>query len=250
MLNKSIIRKPYLVGVFLAIALVLALCYPQGAQYILNFFPKAYALDTSGKMTWGTPLTVEQYIVVGEDKEIAVGNYAYVFNQQAGYSEIPADKWAKLRAGDLSSIRQQIEHDIPGSEAVWIAIYWDKAEYFERPGLIEKEYYRVEGFKIEAVVQNKGAALTGAEIVLILITIAFVAVVITLIVLASWVTWEIIEATKQIGPGVTVAVGLLILILVFFLLMIIFGGSFAYKGKTREITAGKKSIFRLRRKAI
>lgn len=182
--------------------------------------------------TWGTPLTINQYITVGDQQEIPKGQHAYVFNHQTSEVEaVQVPKWNDLRNGDLALIRQQIEAQIPHVTVEWIKVSWDSAEYKSTTGYREgvgKEWYDVKGFHVEAIVKNEGAALTGAEIVLIIMVIGFIAAVIWVIAMGSWVTWQIMDATKAIGPVATVGVGLLILFMLLIFLFLMFGGKVRY----------------------
>jgi len=186
---------------------------------------------------WGTPLTVKQYIVVGENEEIPKGEYAYVFNQQAGTANVWTQDWEALINGDLTSVKNKIETEISHSKVQWIRIYWDSAVFTQ---LHQVSFYVVSGFKIEAIVKNEGgASLTGAEIVLIIIAVAFLALVIAGLVMAGWVIWRIMAAAEALGPVATIGVGVGILVILLLFLFLIFGGKAEYRGKRRRVRLGK-----------
>jgi len=190
--------------------------------------------------SWGTPLTVQQYLVIGEDEEIPQGEYAYVFNQQVGSANIWDTDWEAMMNGDLSSIKNKIETEIAGTRVQWIQVLWSKAVYVKGVGYPPpRPYYVVEGFKIEAIVKNEaGASLTGAEIVLIIMALAFMAVVIGALVMVGWVVWRVMEAAEAIGgPAGTIIVGIGVLILLCLFLLILFGATLGI-GK-KGVTIGK-----------
>lgn len=100
--------------------------------------------------------------------------------------------------------------------------------------------YIVSGFKIEALVQNIGAQQTGVEIAVILLAIGFIALVVAIIVVGSWVTWKVITAVEQaFGPIGVVIVGGVILVGIGLLLFTIFGGKAQYKGEKRSFRIGR-----------
>ena len=184
---------------------------------------------------WGTPLTVKQYMVVGENEEIPSGEYAYVKNEQVGEGHISAVDWVNLINLDLSVVRNQIEQSIPHSKVQWISISWDSAVTV-MPYLI----YHVRGLKIEAIVKNEGgASLTGAEIFLIIIGIAIVIAVLGAIVMSGWVIWRVMAAAEALGPVATIGVGVGILVILLLFLFLIFGGKAEYRGKKRRIRVGR-----------
>ena len=83
---------------------------------------------------------------------------------------------------------------------------------------------RVVGFKVEALVENThGAGLTGLEIVAIIGMIAFLAVVVGFIALGSWIVYEVMAATKEIGSGATIGVGIILFVVIVFALLTLFG---------------------------
>jgi hypothetical protein len=183
--------------------------------------------------TWGTPLTVKQYVVVGENEEIPSGEYAYVKNEQVGEGHISAWDWVALVNSDLSVLRNQIENSIPHCKVQWISISWDSAVTI-MPYLI----YHVKGLKIEAIVKNEGASLTGAEIVLIILAVAIFIAIFGAIVMAGWVTWRIMLATEQIGPWATILVGGAVLAGIGIFLYLVLGGKAEYRGRKRRVRLG------------
>jgi hypothetical protein len=98
----------------------------------------------------------------------------------------------------------------------------------------------VSGFQTEALVYNKGtAALTGLEIVAIIMAVAFLVAVLTVLALGAWIILQVMDATKAIGPWATIVVGLAILSGLGFGLYLLFGGKAEYKGKKRKIRIGR-----------
>lgn len=189
-----------------------------------------------GEKSWGTPLAIKQYEVVAENEEIPKGNYAYVFSQQASeYNWVKKSAWEAMLNGDFSLIKQKIETEIPNTKVQWIRVSWTKA-------WLEFRYdYRVEGFKIEAIVKNEsGANLTGLEIAIIIMAVAFLATVITFVALTAWITWKVVTATEEaFGDVGTIAVGGgLILVFLLFLLLILGVGIEYRKGK--GVKVGKR----------
>jgi hypothetical protein len=173
-------------------------------------------------------------MVIGDNEEIPSGEYAYVKNEQVGEGHISAWDWVNLINSDLSVLRNQIEQSIPHSKVQWISISWDSAVTL-MPYLI----YHVKGLKIEAIVKNEGSAsLTGAEIVLIIIAIAFFIAIFGAIVMAGWVTWRIMSATEQIGPWATILVGGAVLAGIGIFLYLVLGGKAEYRGRKRRVRLG------------
>jgi len=181
--------------------------------------------------TWGTPQLIKEYLIVGENDEIPSGASAYIFNRSsADHDVLGVPTWEAFLQGDLTDLKNRIETDIPNTEVLWIKISWDRADR-------KHEYpeYWVYGFYVEALVKNKGgAALTGLEIALIIMAIAFLAAVIAAISLGSWITWEVMEATPDIAKP---AVGIVLLIGIALFLLILFGAKLGI-GK-KGVTLGK-----------
>jgi hypothetical protein len=192
--------------------------------------------------TWGRPLNIKEYIVVGGSEEIPKGQKAYVFGYQGtGVRSIPAEKWNALQAGNMAQIKSEIENSIPGSKVVYVAISWDKAtlEIIPRPQGEDIENYLVEGFRVEAIVENVQGGLTGLEIVSIIMAVAFLVAVAAILITSGWVIWRVISAAEQLGPAATIGVGLVVLVLLFILLLVMFGGKAEFKGKKRRFKIGK-----------
>jgi len=168
--------------------------------------------------TWGTPQIIKEYLVVGENDEIPSGHKAYVFNKQRGESEVDPDDWDAFREGNLTELKNAIEGDIPNSKVIWIKISWDYAIYEGMPST--GFWYRVGGFYVEAIVENiGGAALTGLEIAIIIMAIAFLAVVIAAISLGAWIIWQVMLAIpKPLKPfgGIILLIGIGLFVLILF----------------------------------
>ena len=192
--------------------------------------------------TWGTPLTIKEYIVVGNNDEIPKGQTAYVFGQQTRTASIDEKAWLQMLNGDLSTVENELEKQIQGSKARYIAISWTKADrYMEQGGPYGEPHYRytVEGFRVEAIIENVSGGLTGLEIIALIMMIATIAVIIGFMVGFFWVTWQVVSAAKELGPAVTIGVGLVILLLIVFLLFVAFGGKAKVKGKKRGLEIGR-----------
>jgi hypothetical protein len=190
--------------------------------------------------SWGTSQTITSHIVVDGSAEIPAGGKVYVANQAIHeYDSIPAYQWGQFLSGDMSFVKAQIEQQIPGTTVIWLSCAWDKAIHQQGFGF---DYYQVYGFKIEALCQNSGPAhLTGLEIVAIILAIAFISVVVALIVIGSWLVWRVEAAAEQLGPVVTIAVGLAILGGIGVLLYFLMGGGVEYKGKRESVRlSGRK----------
>lgn len=172
--------------------------------------------------TWGTPQVIKEYIIVNQNDEIPSGNNAYVFNKSTSpYGDfVPKANWEALVNGDLSTLKNKIESDIPNTQVIWIKVSWDKAVGpAVPPGGVTS--YLVSGFYVEAIVKNKGgAALTGLEIVMIIGAVAFLAAVVAAIALGAWIIWQVMSLIPDVLKPV-VGIGLLIGIALF--LLILFG---------------------------
>lgn len=192
----------------------------------------------AGSKTFGTQMVINQSQPIGNNDEIPSGDYALVVGKSNySFDSIPLAKWNQFLNGDLSLAAQAIENGIPHSKAVWISTHWDNVAIDpNNQGGMAFVY----GFTIEALVQNTGgAAQTGAEIFIILIGVAILAAVLAGIAVTSWVTVQVMNATKALGPAVTVGVGVLILLGLFILIFVVLGGSASYKGKKRSLRVGK-----------
>jgi hypothetical protein len=188
---------------------------------------------------WGNDYSLSDHTLVGGNDEIPVGKYAYVFNMQNGVATIPKATWEAMLNGDFTSVKNQIESGIPGAQVKMIHCAWDKADYVWWMG---SGAYAVSGFRVEALVYNAGASQTGLEIVAIIMAVAFIIAVITACVVSGWVVWQVMDAAKQLGPAVTVGVGLAILAGIAILAFVFIGGRAQYKGKKRQIAIGKGQI--------
>jgi hypothetical protein len=191
-----------------------------------------------GKITWGTPLNISQCAMVDQNEEIKKGEWGYVFNEQAGSQLIPPERWQQLISGNLETLRQQIEAQIPNSKVQWLSISWDKADYIQTRIDPLQFMERVQGFKVEAIVKNLGgASLTGLEIVAVILAIAFIAGVVGLLIMAGWVIWRIMSAAEQLGPIAVIGVGLVVVVIIVIVLLLLFGVKFEKKDK--KIRIGK-----------
>lgn len=195
----------------------------------------------AGSKTWGSPLTINQSQPVGINDEIPAGQWALVVNaSRLEWDTFPLAKWNEFLNGDMSLAANAIQNGIPHSKVEWISTHWDNVaiDPYSQGGIAF-----VYGFKIEAIVKNTGqAALTGAEIVAILTALAAVGIIAFIIgglVLGAWVTVQVMDAVKQLGPIVTVGVGLLILLGIGILLFVAIGGKGEYRGKKRGFSIGK-----------
>ena len=131
------------------------------ASLKLYAMPNLFLADaptTGGELTWGGICVIQSYQIVANNHEIPQGHYGYVFSSQTpGDKDIPNMDWGRLVSGNLQSLRDQIEHDIPGSSVVWIHVSWQKAEYFElphNPDSVNYQFYHVSGFLVEAIVEK------------------------------------------------------------------------------------------------
>ena len=192
--------------------------------------------------SWGDRYSIGNNQLVSGSTEIPPQNYAYVFNKQtSNESYVPKADWESMVNGDMGYIRDRIEQGIPGVEVKWVMIAWDKAEVRPMEQYPHNPYvYCVSGFQTEALVYNKGtAALTGLEIVAIILAVAFSVAVLTVLALGAWIVLQVMDAAKQLGPAVTIAIGLAVLAGLGFGLYLLFGGKAEYKGKKRRIRIGR-----------
>jgi len=193
--------------------------------------------------TWGTPHVLADITQVNAEDEIPVGQYAYLTAEQTGfvpgtdYSEIPVDDWNAMMAGDFSEIAAKIQKDIPGTLVKYIRIHWTSAEGpVVSPGHLYK-VYRIRGFSIEVLVKNTGGALTGLEIIAIIIAVAFIVAVLALVIVGAWTVYKVVTAAEKLGPAVVVVVGLIVLVIVIVALLLLLGVGFQVKGKKVGLTA-------------
>jgi len=220
---------------------IIALFICLSLALYLHHQPLAYATYSK---TWGTPLAITQHILIGNTEEIDRGRSGYVFNIQIGNNLIPAEDWEAMMNGDLTYAKTQIEQQILGTEVQWIAIYWEKADPVLIPGGppgAPPEVYSITGLKIEAVVKNKAAGLTGAEIVLVLMAIAMLAAVIAGLAMTGWLTWVVTTATQGLGPIATIGVGLFLIIIFLFFVLVVMGVKFKFKSgpKSKRLEVGR-----------
>jgi hypothetical protein len=208
------------------------------ASLRLYAMPNLFLVDasaTGGDKTWGNITVIQDYQLVANDHVIPDGHYGYVFSMQAsGDKDIPNLEWGKLVSGNLQILVDQIQHDISDSEVVWIHVSWQKADYFEIPHnpntASNYQFYHVSGFLVEAIVKS-GDPFTATMLIAIIISAAFLITMCVLLGLAVWITWEIINAIKDIGkaiPGLgsalMIIIGLVILVGIGFLIFVLFGG--------------------------
>jgi hypothetical protein len=183
-----------------------------------------------GEKSWGLAYSIGDHTLVGTNSEIPVGSHAYVFNAQPEEKLISKDQWEQFLAGDLTSIKNQIEAQVHGAQVKSIQMHWDSAIY----GGEFLRTYAVKGFRVEALVYNAGGGITGLEIIAILIVIGVLAVIFT----AAWVVWAVVSAAQQLGPGFTVLIGLSILGGIGILAFVFLGGKAEYRGKKRRFRIG------------
>jgi len=184
--------------------------------------------------TWGTSQVIKDYLVVSDQDEIPSGHKAYVFSQQQqSVQDVAKSDWEEFMNGNLSDLKNKIETEIPHTKVIWLNVSWTKAHLYGGAG--GGFWYAVEGFYIEAMVENTGeASLTGLEIVAIIMAIAFFAVVLNYIFLTDWIAWEVMESVPDIGKPF---VGIILLIGIALFLLILFG---AKVGVSKEgATIGK-----------
>ena len=176
--------------------------------------------------TWGKPQVIKDYVVVGEAEEILSGEKAYVFNKQAAEMvEIVKYEWEPLITGDLTNLKDKIETDVFNTKVLWLKVAWDSAVFQPKSGTTPAHYH-VKGFYVEAIVENiGGASLTGAEIVLIIMAVSWLAVIVTLCLTGGWIAWRVIESTPQ---ALVPVVGIGILAMIFFVIVLLFGVGFKW----------------------
>jgi hypothetical protein len=188
--------------------------------------------------SWGTPLTITDHIVIGENEEIPSGKKVFVANQAIHEEDqVPAPQWEQFLTGDMQFVKNQIEQQIPGAKVIWLNCAWDSTVHEQ--GMFYN-YYRVRGFRVEAICENTGtASLTGLEIISIIVAVAFIAVVVAVVAMGAWLVWRIEAAAEQIGPVATIGVGIGVLVLLLLFLFLMFGGKAEYRGKKRRVRLGK-----------
>jgi hypothetical protein len=205
-----------------------------------------------GNRSWGTPLAITEHILIGENDEIPTGNKGYVFNQSIHshpldildpgiWDEYDNDVWSTFMAGDMGIIKSKIETEIQGAVLKFVQVSWSRTRqvrYFS-PWGIPYTRTRVYDLKFEAVVENQGGGVTGFEIAAVIMAVAFLVYVASLSLTGAWVTWRVVKAAEELGPVVTIGVGLVIIVLIAILLLTAFGGKAEYRGKKRGFSIGK-----------
>ena len=174
-------------------------------------------------VSWGTPYTLAEYKLVGENDEIPLGSMLYVQNSTTrDYDDVNKLDWDAFISGDLTELKNRIENDIKGTTVRYIKVSWVSNEVVAPIPTVR--VMRVVGFKVEALVENThGAGLTGLEIVAIIGMIAFLATVIGFIALGAWIVYEIMQAAKEGGSAATIGVGIILFVVIVFALLILFG---------------------------
>ena len=196
--------------------------------------------------SFGTPMEIRTKQLVADSQEIPKGQWAYVVNASTlEYDTIWDRDWEAFLAGDMSKFKTQIEQAIPGSQVEWVNFVWDHTTksdpFFDLWELRWKFAYHVYGFKCEAIVKNVSGGITGFEIIAIIIGVVIGVAILTLVYLGVWVTFQIMDALKELGPAATVIGGMLILGGIGLLLFVIFGGQASYRGKKRRFRIGRGS---------
>jgi hypothetical protein len=217
-------RKTIQIGITL---LTLILISAVGVPYV-----EADAMSR----TWGTQMNIQSYLLVGNTDEIDYGHWAYVTQAQGpGEKAIPKDQWETMLAGDFSQLANQLKTQIPGCEPTWIECMWSSVRY---DGQLQRYY--VTGLTMIAMVKNINAGLTGLEIAVIIMAIAFLMAVLTICLTGSWVTTKVIAATEAIGPWMTILIGVIILIVIGFLAFTLIGGKINYSSKKRSFSSSRE----------
>lgn len=192
-------------------------------------------------ISWGTPYTFEESKLVDENAEIPLGSMLYVKNSSTrDYDDVSYNDWNTFISGDLTELKNRIEQDIQGTTVRYIKVSWDR-NYVFAP-IPTARVMRVHGFKVEAIVENTGNAnLTGLEIIMIIMAIAFLATIIGFIALGAWVVYEIMKAVEDLGPVLgpiaTVGTGIVLFVIIVFALLILFGAQ--AKGSKKGVSLGK-----------
>ena len=192
-------------------------------------------------VSWGTPYTLAEYKLVGENDEIPLGSMLYVQNSTTrDYDDVTKIDWDTFISGDLTELKNRIENDIQGTTVRYIKVSWVSNEVVAPIPTVR--VMRVVGFKVEALVENThGAGLTGLEIVAIIMAIAFLAAVVGFIALGAWLVYEVMKAAGGlgpiVGPAATIGVGMIIFIVIIFAVLILFGAK--AKGSKKGVSFGK-----------
>lgn len=161
---------------------------------------------------------------VTEASEIGKGNMAYLtFNKKDSVYGIPATQYEAFKNGDLHYIRASIENSIKGSQVVWLKISWDNAFFVGSGG---NYGWMLTGIKIEAVVKNVDAGLTGIEIAAIILAVSFIVAVAAAAAIAAYAVYEIFTSDITTPQGASnILFAFLILGGVGIFLFFMFGGS-------------------------
>ena len=179
-------------------------------------------------------------VKVDNGAEIAKNNWAYVdFIPQNTVYSIPISAYWQVVNGDLTYIKNMIEQGISGAQCQWIRISWSHSSIGGLGG-------NFEDFRVEALVRNINAGLTGLEIAAIVLAVGFLIAIVTAAVLVLYSTYEVFSALDDLeedfgawGSVATVAVGLLLIAGAGVFLFFMFGGSFS-KGKKGFKVQGRR----------
>lgn len=177
-----------------------------------------------GSFEWGSVAEIPHSATrktVNIDAEITKGGYVYLATPVQAIAIIPTTDWLGLSNVMGSLFAGQIAQQIQGARAVWTKISWSGAV----PNPVALITTLVTDLKIECVVKNENAGLTGLEVVAVLTAVAVLSTVIALIAVAAWVVAEILAAAKDLGDGAVIAIGLVILFGIGALLFFMFGGT-------------------------
>lgn len=188
-------------------------------------FSQVYAVG--GSKTWGTPQTIQENILVTNNDEIPKGKAAWVFSfQRDQNSYVRKSDWEAMLSGDMTFIKNEIDSSIPGVKVRWIQVKWDSAEeeviMTGFPPHAE-QVYAVQGFYVEAIVENIDAGLTGIEIVAIIMAVAFLAAVFTVLFLTIWVTHQLVLAVSGLPPIFQIPTYIILLVFFGLFLLVLFG---------------------------
>jgi hypothetical protein len=226
-MNKNL--QVTVLAVCLVVLLAIAYVNPQWFSYVWA---------EGGGLSWGTPMTINEYMVVNNNQEIEKTHYANVFQKVAGEKMFLAADWEKVLLGDMSLFKGEIENGIPGCKAVYIALTWDNVRKTDwpQPG---RTVYFVDGLFIQVLAYNENAGITGLEIIGIIIAFAILAAVIGFFVIGGWVTFNVMNAAAEVGPWATIMIGVGVLCGIGVLLFVVLGGKFGYKSKKRSISVEK-----------
>jgi hypothetical protein len=195
--------------------------------------------------SYGSFLDIKTKQLVEGSTEIPKGQWAYVVNASTvAYDTIWDKDWEAFLAGDMSKFKTEIEKSLPGTQVEWVNFVWDHTEktdpFFDILEFRWKFAYHVYAFRCEAIVKNVSGGVTGLEIIAIIIAVVIGIAILSLIALGVWITFQIMDALRQLGPAATVIGGVVILGGIGLLLLVLFGGRAEYKGKTRRFSIGRE----------